>query len=74
MSKKMGRKSKKTIPRNTEVQKTIKSERDPGELNERHSDAQSDVFIKTEDPLEETYQRTEFYEGELENGNKLYKS
>jgi len=71
MTTKMGRKSKKTFQRNPEVQRTIKSERDSGELNERHSDAQSAVFIKTEDPLEETYQRTEFYEGELENGNKL---
>jgi len=67
MITKMGRKSKKTFPRNPELQKTINSEQD-------HSDAQSAVFIKTEDPLEETYQRTEFYEGELENGNKLYKS
>ncbi|XP_016955271.1 zinc finger protein 234 [Drosophila biarmipes] len=56
----MGRKSKKAIPRDPQTQKAIKSE--PCEFNKKHSDGQCAVFIKSEDPAEDPYPQTEFYE------------
>ncbi|XP_017081009.1 histone-lysine N-methyltransferase PRDM9 [Drosophila eugracilis] len=79
MTRNMGRKSRNTPSRKPLIQKIIKNEPDTGESSEidiknmAYKVAETPVFIKTEDPSEEAYPETEFYEVAMLNVDNLIK-